>query len=165
MTTKYKKYTFFYKTRNPFSNWHPAKFLGEDGLEYNCSEQYMMAEKARIFNDETVREMILAAKDPRDQKALGRKVSGFDTVEWGKHAKEVVYRACYHKFTQNPKLMANLMETTGTLLVEASPYDKIWGIGIGEDDPARLDPKKWKGTNWLGEILTKLREDLEVKRV
>jgi ribA/ribD-fused uncharacterized protein len=165
MTTKYKKYTFFYKTRNPFSNWHPAKFLGEDGLEYNCSEQYMMAEKARIFNDGTVREMILAAKDPRDQKELGRKVSGFDTVEWGKHAKEVVYRACYHKFTQNPKLMANLMETAGTLLVEASPYDKIWGIGIGEDDPARLDPKKWKGTNWLGEILTKLREDLEVKRV
>jgi len=165
MTTKYKTYTFFYRTRSPFSNWHPAKFLGENGVEYNCSEQYMMAEKARVFGDETIREMILMSKDPGEQKDLGRKVAGFDTEEWGKHAKDVVYRACYHKFTQNPKMMAKLMETAGTLLVEASIHDKVWGIGLSEDDPARLNPKNWKGTNWLGEVLTKLREDLELKRV
>ena len=79
MTTKYKTYTFFYRTRSPFSNWHPAKFLGENGVEYNCSEQYMMAEKARVFGDETIREMILMSKDPGEQKDLGRKVAGFDT--------------------------------------------------------------------------------------
>lgn len=165
MTTKYKKYTFFYKTRSPFSNWHPARFLAEEGIEYNCSEQYMMAEKAKVFGDEVIREMILMSNDPKEQKELGRRVAGFNTEEWGKHTKDVVYRACYHKFTQNPKLMAKLMETSGTLLVEASPYDKVWGIGLSEEDPDRLDPKKWKGTNWLGEVLTKLREDLESKRV
>lgn len=161
---KYTKHTFFYKTRNPFSNWHPAKFT-VDGIEYNCSEQYMMAEKARTFGDEKIREMILASPEPRDQKALGRKVSNFDSEKWSEVAKEVVYTGCYHKFTQNPKLMAKLMETEGTLLVEASPYDTVWGIGLREDDPRRLDSKKWRGTNWLGEVLTRLREDLEKTRV
>jgi len=162
---KYTKYTFFYRTRHPFSNWHPAKFIDDEGTQYNCSEQYMMAEKAKLFGDETVREMILHSKDPKEQKELGRKVSGFDSVKWESQAKDIVYKGCYHKFTQNPKLMATLMETRGTLLVEASPYDRVWGIGIGEDDPARLDPKKWKGKNWLGEVLTKLRDELDSQRV
>jgi ribA/ribD-fused uncharacterized protein len=165
MITKYNKYTFFYKTRHPFSNWYAVNFIDEEGNEYNCSEQYMMAEKARLFGDETIREMILQSKDPREQKELGRKVKGFDSNKWNLHAKDIVYAGCYHKFTQNPKIMNTLMETRGTLLVEASPYDKIWGIGLGEDDPARLDPRKWKGTNWLGEVLTKLRDNLETKRV
>jgi ribA/ribD-fused uncharacterized protein len=157
---KYTKYTFFYRMRHPFSNWYKCKFVDSEGTEYNCSEQYMMAEKARLFGDEEVREMILAASDPRDQKELGRKVKNFDSVKWETNCKEIVYKGCYLKFSQNPKILATLEETRGTLLVEASPYDKIWGIGLGEDDPRIHDPKNWQGTNWLGEVLTKLRDDI-----
>lgn len=157
---KYSKYTFFYKTRHPFSNWHPCSFIDTEGNEYNCSEQYMMAEKAKLFGDEEIREEILFAKHPRDQKELGRKVKNFNSDVWTKHCKEIVYRGCYLKFSQNPKLLEVLNSTKGTLLVEASPYDKIWGIGLGEDDPRIHDPKNWQGTNWLGEVLTQLRDDM-----
>lgn len=156
----YTKYTFFYKTRHPFSNWHPAKFKGPDGIYYNCTEQYMMAEKARLFGDEETRAKILEATDPREQKALGRQVKGFDSKVWNEKCKDIVYQGCYLKFTQNPKMLMKLIETKGTLLVEASPYDKIWGIGLAEDDPRINDPKNWQGTNWLGEVLTKLRDVL-----
>lgn len=155
-----KQYTFFYKTRSPFSNWHPAIFEDEDGVEYNCTEQYMMYQKAKLFGDHETATEILDAMDPREQKALGRKVKGFVSSIWEANAKSIVYDGCKLKFTQNPHLLQKLFDTEGTLLVEASPYDKIWGIGLGEDDPRIHDPKNWQGTNWLGEILTRLRDDL-----
>jgi len=160
---KYEKFTFFYKTRHPFSNWHPCQFKDDEGNEYNCSEQYMMAQKAKMFCDQEILELIMEAKHPRDQKSLGRKVRGFNSDAWTANAKQLVYDGCYLKFTQNPSLLKTLLETKGTLLVEASPYDKIWGIGLGEDDPRIHDPKNWQGTNWLGEVLTKLRDDLLTK--
>lgn len=156
----YTKYTFFYKTRHPFSNWHPCRFTDPDGIKYNCSEQYMMAEKAKLFEDEVIREMILESGDPRDQKDLGRRIADFDTTVWSLNAKEIMYKGLYLKFTQNEKLLAALMETRGTLIVEAAKDDKIWGIGLGEDDPKIHDRKNWQGTNWLGEVLTQLRDDL-----
>lgn len=157
---QYTKYTFFYKTRHPFSNWHPCSFEDEEGNEYNCSEQWMMAEKAKLFGDEETREEILFSKDPGKQKELGRKVKNFNSDVWTENAKKIVYNGCHLKFTQNPKLLKTLLDTEGTLLVEASPYDKIWGIGLGEDDPKIHDPKNWRGTNWLGEVLTDLRDNL-----
>jgi ribA/ribD-fused uncharacterized protein len=156
----YKKYTFFYKMRHPFSNWHPCTFTDDEGNEYNCSEQWMMAEKARLFGDEETREDILFEKDPGKQKQLGRKVKNFDSNLWNEHAKLIVYEGCRLKFTQNHKLLQALLDTEGTLLVEASPYDRIWGIGLAEDDPAIHDPLNWNGLNWLGEVLTQLRDDL-----
>jgi ribA/ribD-fused uncharacterized protein len=157
---KYTKYTFFYKTRSPFSNWHPSIFEDETGIEYNCSEQYMMYQKALLFGDKEILAEILDTPDPREQKALGRKIKGFDSKIWEANAKRIVYEGCKLKFEQNPHLLNKLLETEGTLLVEASPYDKIWGIGLGEDDPRIQDPKNWQGTNWLGEVLTDLRENL-----
>ena len=156
----HNKYTFFYKTRHPFSNWHPAKFTDQNGVQYTCSEQYMMYQKAMLFGDSEIAQEILMAPDPRDQKELGRKVKGFDSSVWEKHAKQIVYDGCALKFTQNQKLLDVLMSTAGTLLVEASPYDKVWGIGLAEDDPRIHDPANWRGTNWLGEVLTLLRDDL-----
>lgn len=156
----YDKYTFFYKTRHPFSNWHPATFTDKDGITYTCSEQYMMYKKAMLFNDHEIAQEILMAPDPRDQKELGRQVKGFKSDVWEKHAKQIVYDACVLKFKQNPKLLEILMSTAGSLLVEASPYDKVWGIGLAEDDPRIHDPANWQGTNWLGEVLTILREDI-----
>jgi ribA/ribD-fused uncharacterized protein len=120
----------------------------------------MMYHKAKLFGDTVIASEILKTTDPGEQKALGRKVKDFDPIIWEKNAKQIVYDGCKLKFTQNHKLLNVLLQTKGTLLVEASPYDKVWGIGLGEDDPLIHDPKNWKGTNWLGEVLTKLRDDL-----
>jgi ribA/ribD-fused uncharacterized protein len=158
---KYDKYTFFYRTRNPFSNWHSSNFKDENGIEYNCSEQYMMYQKAILFGDTEAAEDILSAKQPRDQKDIGRRVRNFDTKIWVSKAKQIVFDGCKLKFSQNPSMKKELMKTKGTLLVEASPYDRIWGIGLGEDDPAIHDPLNWNGLNWLGEVLTDLREYFE----
>lgn len=156
----YTKYTFFYKSRHPFSNWYRCKFIDAEGNTYNCSEQYMMAEKAKLFGDEETRRKILASSDAKEQKELGRSAKGFDSVLWNANCKEIVYRGCYLKFSQNLKELDKLLKTAGTLLVEASPYDKIWGIGLAEDDYRIHNPKNWQGTNWLGEVLTQLRDDL-----
>ncbi|MDF2936414.1 MAG: cyclohydrolase [Paenibacillaceae bacterium] len=154
-----ERFTFFYRTESPFSQWHPADFeIG--GVQYNCAEQYMMHRKAVLFGDHLMAERILSAFTPREQKALGRKVQGFDKNLWEAHCKQFVYEANHGKFTQNPLLLETLLATKGTTLVEASPTDRIWGVGLEEDDPRIRNRATWRGTNWLGEILTKLREDL-----
>lgn len=150
----------------PFSQWNEDGFEIA-GVRYNCAEQWMMAEKARLFGDTSAETYILRARHPRDQKAAGRLVKGFDKAKWeaieanGKpYCWNIVYQGNYAKFTQNPGLKEVLFETAGQTLVEASPYDCIWGIGLGEDNPDAKDQSKWQGTNWLGEVLTQLREDL-----
>ena len=153
-----EKFTFFWRTRSPFSNWHISPFE-IDGIWYNCSEQWMMAEKARLFDDKKILIKILASTEPRDQKALGRLVQGFDKAKWDAIAREIVYKGCVAKFSQNPKLKEALLATEGTTMVEASPVDCIWGIGLAEDDPRALDRSKWLGTNWLGEVLDRVREE------
>jgi len=153
------KYTFFYKTRHPFSNWHRSRFVTEDGTVYNCSEQWMMAEKARVFGDEETISKILESTDPNEQKALGREVKNFVPSEWTAISRNVVYEGLKMKFSQNPSMKQVLLETAGTQIVEAAADDRIWGIGLSEDDPLIHDPKNWKGTNWLGLLLTDLRED------
>lgn len=152
-----ERFTFFWS--GPFSQWHKSPFT-IDGTIYNTAEQYMMAEKARLFGDEEMRARILAASDPRDQKALGRRVRGFDESRWNAAARKIVYRGNRAKFTTHRDLLTTLFETTGTTLVEASPLDTIWGIGLAADDPDAGDRTKWRGTNWLGEALTRLRDAL-----
>lgn len=141
------------------SQWFNCDFE-IDGVTYNCAEQYMMAEKARFFEDEWAEEGIMKANHPREQKKLGRTVKNFDPDKWNEVSRDVVYRANYAKFKQNPGLEYELLDTKDELLVEASPYDKIWGVGLSTDDAAVLDPKNWQGTNWLGEVLMKVREDI-----
>ena len=151
-----EKFTLFFRSKLGQWNMTPMKV---DGVTYNCCEQYMMAEKARLFKDKEAEKQIMAAGHPRDQKAIGRLVKNFEEDAWNAVARDVVYRGNYAKFTQNESLKTQLLETEGTL-VEASPYDDIWGIKLAEDNPDCHDRNKWKGTNWLGEVLTKLREDL-----
>lgn len=152
----YDKYLFFYG--GIFSQWFRCKFE-VDNLIYNCAEQYMMEQKALFFNDGQIREEIMLAIRPKDQKALGRKVGNFDKNKWDLVARNIVYKGNYFKFKQNIGMLDILLQTKGTLLVEASPSDTIYGIGLSESDPKRLDKKNWLGTNWLGEVLTKVRED------
>lgn len=152
-----EQFTFFWS--GPFSNWHPSKFE-VDGVKYNCSEQFMMAEKARLFNDQDTLAKILASSNPKDQKACGRLVQKFNKDKWEAVARDVVYKGCLAKFSQNPDLKEALLATVGTSMVEASPYDRIWGIGLAKDDPRAKDRSKWRGTNWLGETLDRVREEL-----
>ncbi|MCD1259442.1 NADAR family protein [Paenibacillus athensensis] len=158
-----ESFTYFWRTESPFSQWHPAVFKLEDQT-FNCAEQYMMYAKANLFGDNAIAERILRARSPIEQKKLGRSVSGFQQDLWASRCKAIVYTGNYAKFTQNEHLLAALLSTQGTTLVEASPDDRVWGVGLSEDDPAICDRRTWKGTNWLGEVLTQLREDLIARR-
>lgn len=141
------------------SQWHPCKFSIND-VEYNCAEQWMMAEKARCFKDSEALQAIMDTDDPREQKAIGRNINGFDKERWESVAKEVVYLGNLAKFTQNPDLLELLEDTEEEELVEASPTDCIWGIGLAEGDPNCYDRSKWRGTNWLGECIMRVRKDI-----
>lgn len=147
----------------PFSQWYQWKMV-IDGIEYNCNEQYMMAEKARLFGDTEALEAIMATKDPKKQKALGRGVKNFNPYMWDKVCRDVVYRANLAKFS-DPVMKEFLMSFGNEEIVEASPYDKIWGIGLAEDNEDALDKTKWQGTNWLGEAIMQVRESLKNAQV
>lgn len=149
------KYTFFWN--GPFSNWHPSNFTYHE-YTYNCAEQYMMHAKALYFGDLETAKKILQEDSPREQKALGRQVSNFKAEEWSEVCESIVYVGLKAKFEQNPDLLKKLKETGDTLLVEASPFDRIWGIGY--DSKNALDNIDNWGKNLLGKLLTQLRKDL-----
>lgn len=153
------RFTFFWRSDSPFSQWHPSRFT-VDGQRFNSAEQYMMYGKAMLFGDDEVAGQILRAVSPRQQKSLGRKVRGFDDERWCREREDIVYRGNHAKFTQNAHLRAELMATGDTELVEASPTDLIWGVGMAEDNPLIHDPANWQGLNLLGKVLTRLRDDL-----
>lgn len=151
------------------SQWYICYFE-VDGVQYNCAEQFMMRQKALLFGDTETAEKIMREAHPRDQKALGKIVHGKDggkwTIEdialWNSKARDIVYKGNWHKFDQNPGLKADLLMYKDHEFVEASPYDRVWGIGLGEYDEKALDKSQWQGTNWLGEVINKVVEDFEV---
>jgi ribA/ribD-fused uncharacterized protein len=151
--------TFFFGEASPFSQWHRCSFVVDDRT-FNCAEQFMMYGKALLFEDAEVATRILAAAHPREHKALGRKVKRFDDAAWKRAREGIVKTGNRAKFTQNPELLAQLLATRGTTLVEASPYDRIWGIGLAASDPRAKDRAAWRGQNLLGVILTELRDEL-----
>ena len=152
-----EKFTFFWS--GPFSQWHKAPFE-IDHMIFNCAEQWMMWQKACLFGDRETAKQILMVKNPREQKNLGRMVKDFNPDVWAAACKEIVKRGNLAKYSQNPMLLDLLSKTKGTTLVEASPYDRIWGIGLAEDDPKAQKRETWKGKNLLGEILTEVRKEL-----
>ena len=150
------KHIFFWSEL--YSQWYTANMTDPiSGITFSCSEQYMMWQKAILFEDFDTAEKILKAKTPKEHKALGRIVSGFDAEIWDKNKYEIVCNACMLKFTQNPKLLGELLSTGNKILVEASPYDKIWGIGMKENDPGVDDEENWQGENLLGYALVDTR--------
>lgn len=152
----------FYLFWNGFcGQWFKSPFVDENGIKFNTAEQYMMYQKAITFDDNEIANRILEETNPKVQKALGRQVKNFDVDVWNAVSRDVVYKGNYLKFTQNPNLKVLLLNVKEDELVEASPYDKIWGIGMGADDPRCQDKNKWQGSNWLGEVLTKLRNNLK----
>jgi ribA/ribD-fused uncharacterized protein len=152
-----KDFTFFWS--GPFSQWYAAE-IEIDGEKFNCNEQYMMYKKALLFEDEEVANAIMRTQSPLQQKALGRKVRGFDKEKWDAVCRKIVYDANYAKATQNQNILDEYHRTRMTEIVEASPEDKIWGIGLHESDERILDRDQWDGTNWLGEAIMQVRETL-----
>jgi ribA/ribD-fused uncharacterized protein len=151
-----EKFTLFYS--GPFSQWFPCTFT-VDGVVYNRTEQYMMHQKALFFGDTEIAAEVMKQTNPAEMKKLGRQVKNFDRDRWNAVARAIVYKGNMAKFGQNPDLLKALLATEGTI-VEASPTDKIWGIGLAATDPRANDRSQWPGTNWLGEVLTIVRQDL-----
>lgn len=141
------------------SNWYPCQFTVE-GHTFNCGEQWMMYAKARLFGDEERMRLILEEPSPRNQKALGRLVRPFDDRRWKAEARDLVYIGLLEKFRQNEDLRAKLLETGDDLLVEASPVDRRWGIGLDASDPRATRREQWRGANWLGEVLMRVRQTI-----
>ncbi|MDY7229346.1 NADAR family protein [Hyalangium rubrum] len=162
MADEQRRFTFFWRSESPFSQWYPSRFVVE-GKPFMCAEQYMMHGKAVLFGDLEVARRILASESPKTHKALGRKVRGFDDQVWKRERERIVYEGNHAKFTQSDELLKALLATAGTELVEASPLDRIWGVGLSAEDPRIQDPSLWRGQNLLGKVLTRLREDLQGK--
>jgi ribA/ribD-fused uncharacterized protein len=129
-------------------------------VRYVAAEHFMMAEKARLFGDDETLERILEAEHPGGAKQLGRQVRGYEEKVWEKVRFDVVVRGNEAKFAQNPDLGEFLRTTSGRVLVEASPADRIWGIGLAENDPGACDPASWRGLNLLGFALMEVRRRL-----
>lgn len=146
-------------TKSCFSQWYPCRFTA-DGVEYCCTEQYMMAQKALLFGDTEVYEMIMASDQPKEIKALGRKVRNFDHKKWDENKYRIVLNGNIAKFSQNEPLKEFLLGTGSAVLAEASPYDDIWGIKLPADHPDAKDPAKWQGENLLGFALMDTRDIL-----
>ncbi len=146
-------------SKSCFSQWWKSDFLENMDL-YCCTEQYMMAGKAKLFNDEEVFEEIMKCKDPKKIKSLGRKVKNFDEEKWNKAKIDIVFKGNYLKFTQNKDLKEFLLSTGNRIIVEASPYDAVWGIKMSEKDEFVNNPLKWKGENLLGFILMEVRDKI-----
>lgn len=143
-----------------FSQWWEQPFEAE-GTSYKTAEHWMMAKKAQLFNDDEILAKILAAKSPAVAKELGRAVKNFDQTVWEAHRYEIVLQGNLLKFGQHEPLKDFLLRTGEKVLVEASPVDPIWGIGLAKTDPNIENPHDWKGLNLLGFALMEVRDKLK----
>ena len=147
------KYVFFWN--GPFSNWYPAKFDMDTGtkwgvMTFTSSEQAMMFYKAIVFEDESSLIAIMSTNSPREQKALGRKVKNFNQDKWESVCLDLITNVLVAKFGSDEELKKILLDTGNKVIVEASQYDRVWGIGMGVEHKDILDQTKWDGKNFLG---------------
>ena len=145
-----------------FSQWYPAPFKVND-IVYQTAEHWMMAKKALLFNDRDAFSKIVQAGKPAIAKAIGREVKNFDAAIWEAHAYDIVVEGNYYKFSQHASLTTFLLQTGKKVIVEASPVDAIWGIGLAQDAVEAQHPSKWKGTNLLGFALMEVRDKLNLR--
>ncbi|MGB5981007.1 MAG: NADAR family protein [Nonlabens sp.] len=147
-------------TKSCLSHWYKSDFV-IDGISYSTAEQYMMAEKAKLFEDSDIYAQIVESNKPGKAKELGRQVKNFDQKKWEANRYKIVIDGNYQKFKQNSKLANFLINTQDRILVEASPVDHIWGIGLSQEDKSAYDPHFWNGLNLLGHALMETRDLLK----
>lgn len=141
------------------SQWWASPFT-VDGVSYATAEHWMMAEKARLFGDAEAERRVLAAGHPAEAKKAGRLVRGFDEAVWERERFRIVVEGSVHKFAAHADLRGFLLGTGDRVLVEASPVDRVWGIGLAAGDEGAGDPERWRGPNLLGFALMGARERL-----
>lgn len=146
-------------TKSCLSQWYESKFE-VNGINFLTAEHYMMAEKALLFKDNEIYQKILKSKKAGEVKELGRKVKNFNQKVWEENRFEIVARGNFHKFSQNTELSQFLKSTNERILVEASPVDNIWGIGLAQNDENAQIPYFWNGHNLLGYALMETRDIL-----
>ena len=146
------------------SNWTHSPFKIANKT-YNCVEQYMMAEKARLFKDTETLAKIMQTSSPAEQKRLGRKVKNFNANKWEKVCYDIVLAGNIEKYRQNKDLCEKLLATGDLIFVEASPKDKIWGIGLDADHIHATNPKRWLGQNLLGKVLNEARQIIRKEKI
>ena len=156
------EFVFFWNGR--FSQWYLDAPFTIGTMTYNCAEQWMMYQKACLFGDLETAVAILSTTSPKEQKALGKTVKSFDLGVWNMLCLDIVRVGNLAKFTQHSDMGDYLLATEDRMMVEASPYDAVWGIGMGMTDAGVEDPKKWKGLNFLGHVLNNVREDVKKNR-
>jgi len=163
------KYLFFWGhqpnkdgsiSKTCFSQWWLSSF-DVDGITYKTAEHWMMAKKALLFNDKEIFEKIIQTKSPAEAKKLGREVKNYVDTVWLENRFEIVKEGNLHKFGQNKDLKEFLLNTNERILVEASPVDPIWGIGMAADHKEVNNPEKWQGLNLLGFALMEVRDELK----
>lgn len=166
------KYLFFWGhqpskdgsiTASCFSQWWESEF-SENGVVFKTAEHYMMVGKADLFGDAEAREAILECKTPAEAKKWGRKVRNFDPAKWDAHKYEIVKNGNILKFAQHELLKEYLLTTGDRVIVEASPLDRIWGIGLGKNHENATNPEKWRGHNLLGFALMEVRDELRKQK-
>lgn len=184
-------YTYFWKSQSIFSQWHPSKFIYKD-ITFSSAEQFMMYSKAKLFGADDIAQKIIDYNEKplikqflngelsdtdicndkgmlREwdayQKAIkdhGREVKDYVEAVWVEKRVPIVSVASREKYDQNPSYKAELMKCSGTKMVEASPYDKIWGIGLDQYKAEKIPAEQWPGLNLLGNVLTKLCATYEI---
>ena len=163
-----QKFVFFWKERATpaaglgpgcLSQFWPAPLV-VDGVTYATAEHWMMVEKARLFDDQEAANRALAARTAQAAKAAGRTVRGFAEGRWAAARYEIVVAGNMTKFSQHDDLRGYLLSTGSRVLAEASPLDRVWGIGLAEDDDRARSPSRWRGMNLLGFALMEVRDQL-----
>lgn len=148
-----------------FSNWYPSTFTvtfaGHRDVTFSSAESYLMFKKALLFGDDETAVKVLQTKDPAEVKRLGREVKNFDGAKWNDACELIMYEGLMAKFRQNPAMLEVLLATGDAIIAEAAWYDVNWGVGLRATDPLILDQKTWKGKNFLGKTLMKVRADLK----
>ena len=150
----------FFSKHSPLSNHHRAEFQ-LDGKKFSSSEQCFMYKKAMYFHDQETAQKIMATADAAEAKRLGSSVNGFKKDKWSKVAPDMMFESMYAKFSQNESLKSFLLSTGRNTLVEANQNDKYWGCGLALGNTDIFDPSKWKGKNFAGKTLEKVRLNLQ----
>lgn len=141
------------------SQWWECDFV-YDGMTFKSTEHWMMYKKALLFNDLNIAALILKCNSPGEAKKLGREVSNFENDVWNQHRMNIVVEGNVLKFSQNKDLETFLLNTKDRILVEASPVDEIWGVGLSKDSEKIHNPNTWRGLNLLGFALMQVRDIL-----
>lgn len=153
------KFVFFWGQQDIYSNFYYKPFVHQ-GIRFKWSEQAVMYRKAKLFGADTIADKILQASTPKACKQLGRSRDiPFDNAVWEKN-REIIYKEVLLDKFRDKELLSQLLQTGSREFAEASPFDKIWGIGLKENDPNATNKSRWIGQNLLGKVLTEVREEL-----